>query len=42
MRKEFDGLSALVQEAFTEDPFSGHVFLCHYHCTWGQIASEAA
>lgn len=26
LRKGFDGLAALVQEALSEDPFSGHVF----------------
>jgi transposase len=27
MRKGFDGLAALVQQALTEDPFSGQVFV---------------
>ncbi len=27
LRKGFDGLAALVQEALREDPFSGHVFV---------------
>lgn len=27
LRKGFDGLSAIVQEALSEDPFSGHVFV---------------
>jgi transposase len=27
LRKGFDGLSAIVQEALREDPFSGHVFV---------------
>jgi transposase len=27
MRKGFDGLAALIQEALAEDPFSGHVFV---------------
>jgi transposase len=27
MRKGFDGLAALVQQALLEDPFSGHVFV---------------
>lgn len=27
MRKGFDGLAAQVQEALSEDPFSGHVFV---------------
>ena len=27
MRKSFDGLSALVQEALEHDPFGGHVFV---------------
>jgi transposase len=26
MRKGFDGLAAVVQEALSEDPYSGHVF----------------
>lgn len=27
LRKGFNGLSALIQEALAEDPFSGHVFV---------------
>ncbi|MGQ3057043.1 IS66 family insertion sequence hypothetical protein [Solimonas fluminis] len=27
LRKGFDGLSAIVQEALRDDPFSGHVFV---------------
>lgn len=27
LRKGFDGLAALIQEALREDPFSGHVFV---------------
>ena len=27
MRRGFDGLAALVQNALTQDPFSGHVFV---------------
>jgi transposase len=27
MRKGFDGLAALIQEALAEEPFSGHVFV---------------
>lgn len=27
MRKGFDGLAALIQEALAEDPFSGHIFV---------------
>ena len=32
MRKSFDGLSALVQEALEHDPFSGHVFVFRGRC----------
>lgn len=27
MRKGFDGLAAIIQQALAEDPFSGHVFV---------------
>ena len=27
MRKGFDGLAALIQQALAEDPFSGHIFV---------------